>query len=35
MDAIAIVMFIWFGMFPKSFGRHLAEIAEAMKAARK
>lgn len=29
MDLIAIYIFLWFGLFPKSFGRHLGIILAA------
>lgn len=29
MDVIAIYIFLWFGLFPKSFGRHLGIILAA------
>ena len=29
MDVIAIYIFLWFSLFPKSFGRHLGIILAA------
>jgi hypothetical protein len=31
MELIAAYIFLWFGIFPKSFGKHLGVIAKAMR----
>jgi hypothetical protein len=31
MDIAFVWLFVWFVVFPKSFGRHLRTVADAMK----